>query len=340
MKIICITPLKHQKGLYEIMKNYGEVDYKPEISKVYLSKYLKKNLNINCIFCNPNKQNYILDKSVLKNSGIKIINTGTTGLNHINLKDCDKLGIKIISLTKDFKLLKNLPSTSELAFTLMLSLLKKISLSSNSVKNNRWDYEPFVGNEISSLSIGIIGFGRLGKIMSKFCHAFGMQVYVYDPYVKSKKYNNSTMSEIAKKCDVISIHVHVKKDTIKMIDKVFLKKLVKKPIIINTSRGEILSEKDIIYALKDNSLRGYGTDVIEDEYGNISKSPIVKGIKMKLNILATPHIGGMTWQGQKRAWIWSINKFKFIKKFLDEELSDNDLVKLHNKYRKKQKIYE
>ena len=143
-----------------------------------------------------------------------------------------------------------------------------------------------------------------------------MKIYIFDPFKKSKKYKNSTLKEIAKKCDVISLHVHVDKNTKKMINKNFLKLLKKKPIIINTSRGEIVSENDIIKSLKKGTISGYGADVIEDEFGNFSKSPILKGLKNKMNIIVTPHVGGMTWQGQKRAWIWAIKKFDYIKKYL------------------------
>ena len=101
MKIICITPIKHHKGLYELMNRYCRIIYKPNINKKELSLYLKKNKNIKSIFCNPNKQNYILDKRVLLNTGVRVINTASTGLNHINLNDCKKLNIKIISLKED-----------------------------------------------------------------------------------------------------------------------------------------------------------------------------------------------------------------------------------------------
>tara|TARA_A100001011_G_scaffold400727_2_gene518016 strand:+ start:2275 stop:3297 length:1023 start_codon:yes stop_codon:yes gene_type:complete len=340
MEIICITPLKHQKELYKLLKKFGKIIYKPEISKFELKKILDRNKNIRSIFCNPNKQNYVLDKEILANSGIRVINTASTGLNHINIKDCIKLNINIISLKNDFRLLKKLPSTSELAFSLMICLLKKINQSFESVKKNNWNYEPFVGNELSSLSVGIIGFGRLGNFMSNFCKSFGMKVYIYDPYKKTKKFINSSLNSIAKNCDVISIHVHVKDDTTKIISSKFLKKLEKKPIIINTSRGEVVSEKDIIIALKKDFISGYGTDVIEDEFGEIRNSPILKGIKKKLNILVTPHVGGMTWQGQRRAWIWSISKFDFINKFIKRNLRNDELFKLDNIYKKKQKVYE
>ena len=87
----------------------------------------------------------------------------------------------------------------------------------------------------------------------------------------------------------------------------------KNSYIINTSRGEIVNEKDIIESLEEGHLKGYATDVIEDEYGNRNNSPILNGIKKGLNIIVTPHVGGMTWEGQQRAYEWSINKLEKLK---------------------------
>ena len=124
--IICTTPINHLEGLKSNLRKRGRLIYKPDINKKELKKILEKNNKINIIFCNPNRQGYILDKEILQNSSVKLINTASTGLNHINQDDCKKLGIKILSLTKDFKLLKNLPSTSELSFGLMINLLRNV----------------------------------------------------------------------------------------------------------------------------------------------------------------------------------------------------------------------
>jgi len=94
-----------------------------------------------------------------------------------------------------------------------------------------------------------------------------------------------------------------------MINKNNLKFIKKKPIIINTSRGELVKENDIIWGLKNCIISGYGTDVIEKEFEDINKSPIIKNIG-KYNIIVTPHIGGMTYQGQLRAYNFALNKFK------------------------------
>jgi D-3-phosphoglycerate dehydrogenase len=91
-----------------------------------------------------------------------------------------------------------------------------------------------------------------------------------------------------------------------MIDYDLLSRGVK--FLVNTSRGEIVNECDVIRALKECKLWGYGTDVIEDEFGNIENSPFFNLENSKLNCIFTPHIGGMTIQGQTKAYKWAVNK--------------------------------
>lgn len=306
--IICTTPIDHLVGLKKKLKSRGKLIYKPNIKRLELKKILTKNRNITKIFCNPNRQGYVLDSNILKDSSINLINTASTGLNHINLKDCKKLKIKIFSLKNNRKLIRQLPSTSELAFGLMINLQRNIIQSFNSVKNKRWDYSPFIGNELASLTIGIVGLGRLGNLMAKFAQAFGMKVFYYDPYKKTKKYKKVNLKKLIKVSDVISLHAHAHTETKNIINKKILELAEKKPVIINTSRGELVNEKDIIWALKNKKISGYGTDVIETEFTNINHSPIIRNIS-KYNIIVTPHIGGMTHQGQLRAYNFAVEKF-------------------------------
>ena len=307
--IICTTPIDHLEGLKRNLKKKGKLIYKPNINKKDLKKILEKNKKINVIFCNPNRQGYILNKEILQNSSVKLINTASTGLNHINQDDCKKLNIKILSLTKDFKLIKKLPSTSELSFGLMINLQRNIFQSFQSVKNKKWDYTHFIGQELSSLTIGIIGLGRLGNLMANYAKAFGMRVFYYDPFKETKKYKKINLKRLVQIADVISIHAHVNNQTKYMINKKILKFAKKKPVIINTSRGELVNEQDIIWGLKNKIISGYGADVIEKEFIDINKSPIIKNIN-KYNIIITPHIGGMTYQGQLRAYNYAINKLR------------------------------
>ena len=121
--------------------------------------------------------------------------------------------------------------------------------------NNEWDYTKFIGRQINKLNFGIIGFGRLGQYYAKYCKAFGAKVYVYDPYknVEDEKINQvNKIEEIFNKSDVISLHVHVNRETTNMINKDCLKYAKDELLIVNTSRGEIINENDLVQFLKDN----------------------------------------------------------------------------------------
>ncbi|MDA9997914.1 hypothetical protein N9E66_05065 [Gammaproteobacteria bacterium] len=305
--ILCITPVKHLQGVYELFNNYGSVIYEPNINKKDLIALLK-DTSIEYIFTNPNKQGFILDEQVLKDSGIKMINTCSTGTNHIDLKYCNDKGIEVLSLTKDMDLINQLPSTSELAFGLMCSLFRMINPGLVDVQNGNWNYEPFIGKQIKGSTIGIIGYGRLGKIMEKFCRAFDMNIIIYDPYL-----GFNDLESLLSKSDTISLHVHVTDETRNMVDDHFLSKMKKNTYLINTSRGELVDEDAIINSMVSGHLLAYATDVIRDEFGCRESSKLVEYSKINSNILITPHVGGMTWEGQTKAYKWAISKFKEIK---------------------------
>ena len=314
-KILCITPIKHLEGVYEKLSSYGDVIYKPDITKQELKILLDKS-GARYLFTNPNKQNFMLDKEVLQFSFLKVINTISTGLNHIDLDYCKEHNIDVWSLKEDYELINDLPSTSELAFGLMMSLLRNIPKSFHSVRDGNWDYEPFVGHQIKGKTIGVIGYGRLGKIMCRLFDGWGVDTFVYDPYVdvdveKDFEVDLTTLLEYS---DVVFLHTHVTDETRGMVDDEFLSQMKQGSYLVNTARGELVNEDSIIESIEQGHLKGYGTDVIKDEFGDIQSSKLVEfSINPNNNVVITPHIGGMTIEGQTKAYTWAVSKFKDIK---------------------------
>jgi D-3-phosphoglycerate dehydrogenase len=307
-KIAVITPVSHLKEIPKLIEKKGTAFYLEKSKKEYVREMLLK-FNLDTIICNPNEQKYKIDKELLEGTKVNLINSCSTGLNHIDLEYCKKNNIEIQCHKNDYELINQLPSTSELAFGLMLSLLRKIPHSQKHVSKYNWDYTQFMGRQVKDLNIGIIGYGRLGRMMYNYCKAFGANVYVHDPYVSSSLLLKSTdLEEMFNKCDVISLHVHVTNETKYMINKDLFGYINKDCYIINTSRGEIVNELDIAVGLKTGKITGYATDVVEDEFDDLTKSPIIDAMNTGENVIITPHVGGMTIEGQTKAYKWSINK--------------------------------
>jgi len=310
MSIVCITPVKHLDGVYELLEQYDNVFYEPDITKNELKKLLITH-EIEYLFTNPNKQSFILDRELLEHTSLKVINTCSTGLNHIDIDYCERNDIEVWSLKTDFELINDLPSTAELSFGLMMSLLRKIPEGFDSVKKGEWDYEPFIGRQVKGLTIGIVGYGRLGRITVELLKGWGVKILVNDPYVDVDNENciRTTMHEVWKQSDVIFLHLHVTDTTRELVSEYFISRMKKGSILINTSRGELVNEKDVINSIKEGHLGGYGTDVIADEFGDVKESELVEFSRENDNVVITPHVGGMTWEGQTKAYKWAIDKF-------------------------------
>ncbi|MAN49274.1 MAG: hydroxyacid dehydrogenase [Flavobacteriales bacterium] len=312
-KILVITPIKHLQNVESILSSI------PNSDLIYLPNCEIKDFKIHddsfAIFTNPNKSNIFLGKKNLASfKNLKYICTASTGTVHIDKSFCKEKGINIISLTEERHIINKIPSTAEHAFALMLSSLRNINLATKSITKNEWDYEPFLGRQIKSLTIGVIGYGRLGNFFSNYCDNFGAKVIVYDPY-KSVNHPRiqqvQRLDEIARYSDVISLHVHVTKETDKMINIKFLNKCKKSILIVNTSRGEIIKEDDLTNFLSQNESAKYATDVLSDEINGICNNPIKKYFdENPTQVIITPHIGGMTKEAQNMAFGHAANLLK------------------------------
>ena len=312
-KITIITPIKHLTNVESILKSI------PKSNLVYLPNCdiedFKSNNDSYAIFTNPNKSNIFLGSENLNSfKNLKYICTASTGTLHIDKTYCKQKGINIISLTEERHVINKIPSTAEHAFALMLSSVRNINTANKSVLKNEWDYEPFLGRQIKSLIIGVIGYGRLGNFFSNYCDNFGAKVVVYDPY-KSVNHPRieqvESLDEIAKFSDIISLHVHVNEGTNQMINRNFLKICKKSVLIVNTSRGEIINENDLTEFLSINKSAKYATDVLSGEIDGIYNNPIKKYFDDNQDqVIITPHIGGMTKEAQNLAFGHAANLLK------------------------------
>lgn len=302
MKILCITPISHIPGIEESLKLLGDLTILPDPRPEDIANISK---DFNIIFTNPNKSKIYIDKKLFEDwSDLSIVCTASTGTVHIDKEFLFSKNIKLISLTKEYDVLGSISSTAELAFTIMMASIRNIFPANQSVLNGEWDYEKFVGRQINKLNICIFGYGRLGKMYAKYSEAFGSNIYVYDPFkeIPEKFFKLNDIDSNLREMDVISIHMHVNKDTKNFFDKDFLNKLKDSVLIINTSRGELVDEVALVSFLKKNPKAKVATDVLSGEIFGFQKSPLFQFSKESDQVLITPHIGGMTIDAQEIAY--------------------------------------
>lgn len=301
--LICITPIDQINGLKDKFKKKYNFFYNPDITKKEL--ILNKD-KFNIIFTNPNKSKIFISKEIIDSQkNLKIICTASTGTNHIDLDYAKLKKIKIISIRKNLKTIEKITSTAELALTLMLSSIRNIREANQDVKNKNWDYTKFVGRQISDLKIGVVGYGRLGKIFTKLITPLAKKILIYEKNFKindENKKKQTNINNLLKKSDIISLHIHADKENINFFNKKFFSQIKKDALIVNTSRGEIIDEDDLLIFLKKNPKMRYATDVLNNEINSIKNNKLLNYSINSTQVLITPHIGGMTKEAQFTAY--------------------------------------
>ena len=254
-------------------------------------------------------------------SKLKIIATPSVGIEHIDVEFFKSKDVKIIGLEGEYDLTKTLYSPAEVAFSHMLNLSRNIVASINDVKKDNWCPNNHIGNELNGRTIGIVGMGAIGTIMSNYCKAFGLKVLCYDPYKTVLDSNIEQLSELNKLLeisDIVSVHVNLTTETSNMFTLNEFEIMKDISIFINTSRGEVVNQLDLLDALKSNEISSAGLDVLR---GERTKSDEYKSLvdysKIDNRLIITPHLGGSTIEAR-------LKRSSFICKLLHRFISNED----------------
>ncbi len=236
-----------------------------------------------------------IDKQVINNAkNLKVISTFSVGFDHIDIKVAKSQKIKI-GYTPE--VLTN--ATAELTIGLILDVLRRISEGDRIIRGKKWKqifgaYD-YTGTEVSGKTIGIIGMGRIGREVAKKANGLGMNVIYHSRKPVSKSIENMLKAKyvseniLYKNSDIISLHVPYNHDTHHLMNSKIFKKMKKTAFLINTSRGKIVNEKQLVTALKTKQIQGAGMDVYELE-------PVKKNnplLKIE-NVVLAPHVGSST----------------------------------------------
>ena len=246
----------------------------------------------------------VLSKEIIElGKHIKIIARCGVGVDNIDIEYAKQKEIAVTNAPS-----ANIISVVELTAALIFNAARKIPQADQSLKTGKWDRASFMGIELFGKQLGIVGFGKAGKLLAERMMSFGMKIVFYDPYIKdwNGPEQSTDLATLLSTSDVVSVHVIKTDQTKNLLSKDKLDLMKKGSIIVNTSRGGVLDEDYLIELLSSEHLYGAGLDVYENE-----PPPNTEQFR-NLNITSTPHIGASTKEAQLKAGLDTVENVKKI----------------------------
>lgn len=243
---------------------------------------------------------------------LKVVGRAGVGLDNVDVPTAEELGIRVYNTPG-----ANAISVAELTIGLLIALMRHIPRGTNGLKEGKWEKKKLKGHEIYGKTLGLIGFGAIGRETAKRAMAFGMKIVVFDPYVKSTELDVElvkSLDDVLVKADVVSLHIPLTPRTLHIIGEKEIEKMKDGAVIINAARGGVVDEQALYDALIAGKLAGAALDVFEVE-------PPVDELRRKLlglpNVVATPHVGASTYEGQERVGIEMAKKLIEVAKEIE-----------------------
>jgi len=238
-----------------------------------------------------------------KANSLKIIARCGVGIDNIEISEATKKNIFVTNTPN-----ANIISAAELTIGLMIAAARNISIADESLKNKEWSRSEFIGIELYGKQLGLVGFGKVARLVSIRLQSFGMKIVFYDPFVESSTEveQKLNLNELLETSDFVSLHVPKTDETKNLISKDKLSIMKSNAIIINASRGGVIDEDAVFELVNQNKLFSAGFDVYENEPPNLDKESI------NSKAITLPHLGASTKEAQQRTGKEVVDNIKDI----------------------------
>jgi D-3-phosphoglycerate dehydrogenase len=225
-----------------------------------------------------------------------VIGRAGVGLDNVDVAAATQAGVLVTS-TPD----QNAISVAELAIGLMISLARMIPSANLDTKNGNWNRLQYVGTELYGKTFGIVGAGKIGYLTARRAQALGMKVLAYDPFISRDNILLSelnaelvSLDDLLARADVVSCHLPATAETLGIFNAACFAKMKPTATFLNTSRGEVVVEGDLLDALKSGKIAGAALDV------RMVEPPVAGELEQIPNLILTPHIAAFTQEAQHR----------------------------------------
>lgn len=233
----------------------------------------------------------------------RVLGVPTTGLDHVDLDWCDNASITVVSLRGEVEFLRTVRGTAEHTLALMLAVLRRLVPAQESVRAGSWQRDEFRGQEIAGATVGVLGVGRIGKMVADIVAGMGAKVLGFDTqpgWEHPSVIPVQSIEDLCLQADVLTIHVPYQRGEPPVVGRKELELLRPGAVVVNTSRGGVIDEAALVDAIVNTPLGGVGLDVLQGE-PNIAGNALRHLAATRDNVIITPHIGGNTLQSRSRA---------------------------------------
>lgn len=288
-----LSPLKEHLGKNHDIKF---VDVKLSEHTVDLAK----GFDVAVVFIHDIVSAVVLES--LKQSGIQFLITRSAGFNHIDLQAAKRLNIRVANVPQYSPY-----AVAEHAVALMLVLNRKIIRAHHRLMDLNFSLNGLVGFDVHGKTVGIIGLGKIGRVVARILCGFGCKILGYDvipdrSLEKDCRVHFTTLDELYKKSDIITLHAPLNVQTHYLINQESLSKMKKGVMLINTSRGGLINTRDVISAVKSEQIGYLGLDVYEEENElffedhseDILQDDVIARLMTFPNVLITSHQAFLT----------------------------------------------
>src|SRR5262245_10246450 len=242
---------------------------------------------------------------------LRAVVSPTTGLNHIDLKEAERRGIRVLSLRGEDTFLKDVRGTAEHTVALILALLRRLPDAVSHVRDAGWERNRFRGNELYGKTVGIVGFGRLGRLVARYLRVYGTRLLATDvrPMVVPGSVKLVSLPKLLRHSDIVTMHADLSPTSVGFFGAEQFAHMKPGTWFINTARGELVDEDALLQALQSSHLAGAAVDVISEEHsiGNTTH-PLIAYSRTNSHLIITPHIGGCTHESMEKTEVFMAKK--------------------------------
>lgn len=305
----CLVIDRMHDSLFPMLEKIGwEVTYKPEITRSEIKQVLDEFSGL--IVRSKTK----IDRDLLgENPTIKFVGRAGAGLDNLDLHYLAEKKIEVIHAAEG-----NRDAVGEHTVGILLAVIRNIVKADQEVRAFTWHREENRGWEIMDKTIGIVGYGNMGQAFAKRLSGFGCKVLAYDKY--RTNYSDSVaqeadMQKIWAEADILSLHIPLSEETRGMVNQTYLDRFQKNIVLLNTSRGEIVSLHDLSTMLAAGKIKGAALDVLENEKMNDlspSDRATLNNLYQNTNVIFTPHIAGWTFESHIKINVALVDKIKSV----------------------------